>query len=151
MSKPSDKLAALKLDLPPVATPVGAYVPALRVGELIYTSGQLPIAAGQLTCGLVGDTVDEKTATEAARIACLNALAAASDVGGGIDAIHGVVRVMVFVASAEGFTGQAAIANGASDLLGEIFGEQGRHVRSAVGVAALPKNACVEVELVVGL
>ena len=151
MSKPSDKLKALGISLPDVATPVGSYLPALRVGDLVYTSGQLPLHEGRLTTGLVGGPIDEKAATAAARVACLNALAAVADIAGGIDAITGIVRVMVFVASSHGFTEQAAVANGASDLLAEIFDEQGRHVRSAVGVAVLPKNACVEVELVASL
>lgn len=151
MSKPSEKLAELGVTLPPVATPVGSYVPAMRVGNLVYTSGQLPLSQGRLATGLVGGAIDQKAATAAARTACLNALAAVADIAGGVDAITGIVRVVVFVASSDGFTEQAAVANGASDLLAEIFDEQGRHVRSAVGVAVLPKNACVEVELVASL
>jgi enamine deaminase RidA (YjgF/YER057c/UK114 family) len=149
--KPSDRLNALGLTLPAVATPVGSYVPAMRVGDLIYTSGQLPLADGRLATGLVGGPTSQQVATDAARTACLNALAAAADIANGIDAIQGIVRLVIYVASSEGFTEQAAVANGASDLLAEIFGEQGRHIRSAVGVAVLPKNACVEVELVAGL
>lgn len=144
---PSDKLTELEISLPPVATPVGSYLPSVRTGELVYVSGQLPLSGDKLVTGLVGGPVSIETAAAAARTACLNAIAAAADAAGGVDAMKGIVRVAVYVASAAGFTEQAAVANGASDLLADIFGDAGRHVRSAVGVAVLPKNACVEVEL----
>lgn len=146
----SQRLAELGIELPPVAAPVAAYVPATRVGDQIWTSGQLPFTDGVLTAtGKVGDAVAQDLGTEAARVAALNAVAAAAAVAGGVDRIRRVVKVVVFVASAPGFTGQPAVANGASLLLGEIFGEQGTHVRSAVGVAVLPLDAPVEVELIV--
>lgn len=146
----SERLVELGIVLPPVATPVAAYVPAVRVGDQIWTSGQLPFADGALTAtGKVGAEVAQEAASEAARVAVLNAVAAAAEVAGGIDRIRRILKVVVFVASAPGFTAQPVVANGASLLLGEIFGERGVHVRSAVGVAALPLDAPVEVELVV--
>ena len=149
MSKPSERLAELGLQLPPVARPVAAYVPATRVGNQVWTSGQLPVVDGQLeVTGLVGDQVTPEQATQQTRTAILNALAAASDVAGGIDALNRIVKIVVFVASAPSFTGQPAVGNGASELLVAVFGEAGAHVRSAVGVASLPLGSCVEVELV---
>ena len=146
----SERLVELGIVLPPVATPVAAYVPAVRVGDQIWTSGQLPFADGALTAtGKVGAEVAQDVASEAARVAVLNAVAAAAEVAGGIDRIRRILKVVVFVASAPGFTAHPVVANGASLLLGEIFGERGVHVRSAVGVAALPLDAPVEVELVV--
>lgn len=150
MTAPSERLAELGLELPPVAKPLAAYVPAARVGNQVWTSGQLPVVGGKLTLtGKVGDEVTPEQGAEQARVAILNALAAAADVAGGIDNITQVCRIVVFVASAPGFTGQPAVGNGASELLGEVFGEAGRHVRSAVGVAVLPLDAPVEIELVV--
>ncbi|MGK2309960.1 RidA family protein [Cutibacterium sp. V947] len=144
------KCAELGITLPPVAAPVADYVPAIQTGSQILTSGQLPLVNGGLTAvGKVGDTVSAEQATEAARTAVLNAIAAASEVAGGLDAIKRVVRVVVFVNSAPDFTGQAGVANGASQVLGQIFGDQGRHARSAVGVATLPLGSPVEVELTV--
>ena len=144
MSKPSERLAELGLQLPPVARPVAAYVPATWVGNQVWTSGQLPVVDGQLeVTGLVGDQVTPEQATQQARTAILNALAAASDVAGGIDALNRIVKIVVFVASAPSFTGQPAVGNGASELLGAVFGEAGAHVRSAVGVASLPLGSCV--------
>lgn len=146
------RLAELGLALPAVATPVGAYVPALRQGSLVITSGQLPLVDGALPrTGKLGADVTADQGRELARTAALNALAAAASVAGGLDAITGVSRVCVFVASDPGFTAQAVVANGASELLGAVFGEAGRHVRSAVGVAVLPLDAPVEVELTVTL
>lgn len=146
----SANLAGLGLELPPVAVPVAAYVPATRVGAQVWTSGQLPFVAGSLTVtGKVGADVSPEDAAAAARVAALNAVAAAAQVAGGIDAIGRVLRVVVYVASAPGFTGQPAVANGASLLLQEVFGDAGVHVRSAVGVAELPLGSPVEVELVV--
>ena len=151
----SQRLAALGLELPEVATPVGTYVPAKRVGDLIHTSGQLPLVSGDLVAaGLVGQRAGDVTperANECARIAALNALAAAAQVAGGLDSIESVVKITGFVASAPGFTAQPAVINGASSLLVEVFGEAGRHARSAVGVASLPLGAPVEVELTVAV
>lgn len=145
----SERLGQLGITLPAVPLPVAAYVPAIRAGNLVLSSGQLPFVDGVLAVtGRVGSEVDESRAAGAARTATLNALAAVAGVSGGIDEIGQVLKVTVFVASADGFHNQAAVANGASHLLGEVFGDAGAHVRSAVGVAALPLNAPVEVELV---
>lgn len=150
MSLPSEQLAALGLALPPVPAPVAAYVPAVRVADLVFTSGQLPFVDGQLrSTGQVGAEVDPEEAYACARTAVLNGLAAAAEAAGDLDRIARIVKVVVFVASAPGFTGQPQVANGASELLGQIFGGAGAHARSAVGVSALPLNAPVEVELVV--
>lgn len=143
------RLAALGLELPPVAAPLAAYVPAVRSGELVWTSGQLPSVAGSLPeTGKVGAEVTPERAAALARICVLNALAAVHDLVR-LDAVTQVVKVVGFVASAPTFTGQPAVVNGASELLGEVFGAAGRHARSAVGVAVLPLDAPVEVELVV--
>lgn len=150
MAGPQENLTALGLELPPVPTPAGSYVPATRSGNLIFTAGQLPLTGGELLAtGKVGESVNPEVANEAARLCALNALAAAAAAAGGLDNIHRVVKVTGFVASAPGFGGQAGVLNGASDLLGEVFGENGRHARSAVGVAELPLGAPVEVEIVV--
>ena len=149
MTRPSEALAALGLALPSVVPPVAAYVPAVRDGDKVWTSGQLPMVEGALVAsGLVGAEVSPEDAHALARTCALNAIAAAADVAGGIDALAGVLKVVGFVASAPGFTGQPAVINGASGLLGEVFGEAGKHARSAVGVAALPLGAPVEVEVV---
>ena len=149
MSRVSDRLAELGLKLPDVVPPVAAYVPALRNGSLVWTSGQLPMVEGQLTAtGLVGDNVTAEDAKDLARTCALNALAAVGSVVD-LDSVVRVVKVVGFVASASGFYGQPGVINGASELLGEVFGENGRHARSAVGVAVLPLNAPVEVEVVV--
>lgn len=146
----SQRLAALGLRLPEVATPVGAYVPAQRQGSLVTTSGQLPVVEGSMAhTGKVGADVTVEQAQGLARTSLLNGLAAAAAVAGGLDAITGVAKLVVFVSSAPDFTAQAQVANGASDLVGEIFGEAGAHVRSAVGVAVLPLDAPVEIELTV--
>lgn len=146
---PSQRLAELGLALPPVATPAGAYLPARRSGSLVFTAGQLPLVDGKLAAtGKVGGAVDPDQAKELARRCALNALAAVDSLVG-IDSVVGVVKVVGFVASAPGFTGQPGVINGASELLGEVFGEAGRHARSAVGVAELPLDAPVEVEIVV--
>ncbi|WP_312977614.1 RidA family protein [Corynebacterium sp.] len=147
----SDRLAELGITLPPVAAPVAAYVPAVQTGDLVFTSGQLPFTDGTLpTTGAVGEdaAVSPQDAASHARTATLNALAAIDDLVG-IDRVRQIVKVVGFVASAPGFGGQPAVVNGASDLLGEIFGEAGAHARSAVGVAELPLGSPVEVELVV--
>jgi enamine deaminase RidA (YjgF/YER057c/UK114 family) len=148
MTTPSAQLAALGLELPPVAAPVAAYIPATRVGDQIWTSGQLPTQGGKLLeTGLVGRDLSPEVAAEMAQVAALNALAAAADVAGGLDNIRRVVKVVVYVASDPAFIAQPQVANGASKLLGEVFGSA--HVRSAVGVAVLPLNAPVEVEIIV--
>jgi enamine deaminase RidA (YjgF/YER057c/UK114 family) len=145
----SERLAELGLTLPPVAPPVAAYVPAVRTGAYAYTSGQLPLVDGKLQgTGKVGDGVTVADAAALARTAALNALAAAASVSGGLDAIARIVKVTCFVASAPSFTGQAQVANGASELLIEVFGDAGRHARSAVGMAVLPLDSPVEVELI---
>ncbi|MGJ3508091.1 RidA family protein [Enemella sp. A6] len=150
MSAPSERLRGLGLTLPPVAAPVADYVPAVRTGNLVYTSGQLPFVGGELpTTGKVGDAVTLDEAVQQARDATLNALAAAAEQAGGLDAITRVLKLTVYVASSPFFTEQPKVANGASLLLGEIFGADGEHARSAVGVAALPLDAAVELELLV--
>lgn len=143
------RLAELDLTLPAVAAPAGSYVPAVRTGSLVFTAGQVPFVDGALAAtGHVGAEVDAATAQQLARTCVLNALAAV-DALVGLDAVVRVVKVTGFVASAPGFTAQPTVLNGASDLLGQVFGEAGAHARSAVGVAALPLGAPVEVELVV--
>jgi enamine deaminase RidA (YjgF/YER057c/UK114 family) len=152
MSLPSQRLAELGLVLPPVVTPLAAYVPAVRFGDLVFTAGQLPMVNGTLeTVGKVGAEISPEEATACARIAALNALAAVVSVTDDLDAIVRIVKLTVFVASAPDFGGQPEVGNGASTLLGEIFGDAGRHARSAVGVAVLPFNAPVEVEMVVAV
>ena len=145
----SERLSELGLTLPPVATPLAAYTPAVRTGNYVYTSGQLPFVDGELQgTGKVGDGVAPSEAAALARTAALNALAAAASVAGGLDAIVRIVKVTCFVASAPTFTGQAQVANGARELLIEILGDAGRHARSAVGMAVLPLDSPVEVELI---
>lgn len=146
MTLPSERLAELGLELPEVATPVAAYVPAVLDRGVIRTSGQIPVVEGEPVCiGAVGeDGADPEDAKDAARICALNVLAAAAELAGGIDRLMGVVKVVGFVASRPGFYGQAGVVNGASELFGEIFGSA--HARSVVGVAALPLNVSVEVE-----
>jgi enamine deaminase RidA (YjgF/YER057c/UK114 family) len=145
----TDRLAGLGIELPPVAAPVAAYVPAVRTGSLVYTSGQLPFVDGQLaTTGKVGAEVSPDEAKAQARTCALNALAAVHALVG-IDSVVRVVKLVGFVASADGFTGQPGVVNGASDLMREVFGEVGQHARSAVGVAELPLGAPVELELIV--
>jgi enamine deaminase RidA (YjgF/YER057c/UK114 family) len=151
MASPGDRLRELGLTLPTVAAPAGAYVPARRSGALVFTAGQIPLVDGVLAAsGKVGADVTPEQGYDLARICALNALAAVDGLVG-LDAVAGVVKVVGFVASAPGFTGQPGVINGASELLGAVFGEAGRHARSAVGVAELPLGAPVEVELVVEL
>lgn len=148
---PLQRLAALGLQLPPVAAPVASYVPAVQSGSLVFTAGQLPFVDGQLPAtGKVGAEVTPEQAHELARLSALNALAAVHDLVG-LDRVARAVKVVGFVASAPDFTGQSGVVNGASDVLAEVFEAAGRHARSAVGVAVLPLNAPVEVELVVEL
>lgn len=144
-----ERLGQLGIALPAVAVPLAAYVPAVRTGNLVYTSGQLPLEGGEPThFGKVGAEVTPEAAKAAARTCALNALAAV-DALVGLDAVVRVVKVVGFVASAPGFTGQPGVVNGASEFLGEVFGDAGAHARSAVGVASLPLDVPVEVELIV--
>jgi enamine deaminase RidA (YjgF/YER057c/UK114 family) len=149
---PEVRLSQLGLELPAVPEPAGAYVPATRAGSLVFTAGQLPFENGELRkTGKVGDAISAEEAQAAARLCALNALAAAAAEAGGLDRIGRVVKVTGFVASAAGFNAQPQVINGASELIGEVFGEAGLHARSAVGVAELPLDAPVEVELVAEL
>ena len=149
MSTPQARLAGLGLVLPPVAAPLAAYVPAVRTGSYVYTAGQLPLAEGKLLAtGKVGAQISADEAARLARTCALNGLAAVASVAGGLSAIRRIVKVTGFVASSPGFTGQPQVLNGASELLLEVLGEAGRHARSAVGVAELPLDAPVEVELI---
>lgn len=150
MSTPEERLAELGLAVPEVARPLASYVPAVRSGQHVFTSGQLPLREGTLlSTGKVGAEVSAEQGVECARQCALNALAAVRAEIGELSAVQRVVKVVVFVASSPDFTGQPGVANGASELFGEVFGDAGRHARSAVGVAALPLDAPVEVELVV--
>ena len=148
----SERLVELGIDLPTVVPPVAAYIPAKQHGDLVYTSGQLPMISGALPAtGKVGDghgLVPASDAKEYARQCALNALAAAGAVVGGVDRLTGVVKLTGFVSSVPGFTGQPGVINGASEVLGEVFGDAGRHARSAVGVAVLPLDSPVEVEVI---
>ena len=147
---PEERLADLGLAIPEVVAPVAAYVPAVRTGGYVYTSGQLPLRDGELMrIGKVGSEVSPQEAHECARQCALNALAAVRSEVGELSAVTRVVKVVGFVASAPGFTAQPQVVNGASELLGQVFGDSGQHARSAVGVAVLPLDAPVEVELVV--
>jgi enamine deaminase RidA (YjgF/YER057c/UK114 family) len=143
------KLAELGIELPAVPKPAGAYVPAVRSGSLVFTAGQVPFVDGKIAAtGKVGGTVSLDDAKALARVCALNALAAVDSLVG-VDAVVRVVKVVGFVASAEGFTDQPEVINGASELFGEVFGDAGQHARSAVGVAELPRGVPVEVELIV--
>lgn len=149
MTSPLARLAELGLELPPAVAPLAAYVPAVRTGALVFTAGQLPFVDGGLPAsGKVGREVSAEQAADLARTCALNGLAAVHGLVG-LDAVVRVVKVVGFVASAPEFTGQPAVINGASELLGQVFGAAGAHARSAVGVAVLPLDAPVEVELVV--
>jgi enamine deaminase RidA (YjgF/YER057c/UK114 family) len=157
---PSERLKELGITLPPVTAPLAAYVPAVAYGSLVWSSGQLPMVDGKLLrTGLVGaanggdGSVDPAEAAELARICALNAIAAVASVAGpqGVDGIARIVKVVGFVASAPGFTGHPSVVDGASRLLADVFGESGRSARSAVGVAALPLGAPVEIEIVAAL
>jgi len=149
---PSERLAELGLTLPPVAAPLAAYVPAVRIGDLVFSSGQLPSVDGKLIAsGKLGAEVSVEDGAACARTAALNALAAVAKEAGELDAIVRIVKAVIFVAGAPDFTDQAKVGNGASQLLQDVFGDVGRHARSAVGVASLPLNAPVEVELIVAV
>jgi len=149
MTRPLARLDELGLTLPPVVLPLAAYVPAVRTGSLVFTAGQLPMVDGSLPAtGKVGAQVTPERAAELARICVLNALAAV-DALVGLDNVVRIVKVVGYVASTADFTGQPGVVNGASTLLGDVFGDTGAHARSAVGVAALPLDAPVEIELIV--
>lgn len=149
-STPEERLAELGLAVPEVAKPVASYIPAVRSGNHVFTSGQLPMRDGELiTTGKVGGEVTEEEAVECARQCALNAMAAVRAEIGDLSKVKRIVKVVAFVASTPDFTGQPGIANGASELFGEVFGELGRHARSAVGVPVLPLDSPVEVELIV--
>jgi enamine deaminase RidA (YjgF/YER057c/UK114 family) len=150
MTTPEERLAELGLSVPEVAKPVAAYIPAIRSGNLVFTSGQLPMREGQLMAtGKVGGEVSSEEAVACAQQCGLNALAAVRAELGDLSAVKRIVKVVCFVASTPDFTGQPAVANGVSELLGNVFGDAGRHARSAVGVPVLPLDAPVEVELIV--
>lgn len=155
MSAVEDRLAELGLTVPEVAVPVAAYVPAVQDGDLVFTSGQLPMVAGALAgTGKVGEGEGLVTPEEAkylAQVCALNAIAAVKSIVGDLDRVSRVVKVVGFVASDPAFTGQPGVINGASELLGNAFGDAGVHARSAVGVAALPLDAPVEVEITVSI
>jgi enamine deaminase RidA (YjgF/YER057c/UK114 family) len=152
VSRVASRLAELGITLPEVATPAGAYVPAVRSGRYVYTAGQVPLVEGRLPLtGKVGAEVTPEEAKDLARTCALNALAAVDSVAGGLERVVRVVKVTGFVASAPDFTAQPAVINGASELLGEVFKDAGVHARSAVGVAVLPLDAPVEVEIQVEL
>ena len=145
-----EKIKELGLELPEVAKPLAAYIPAKQVGNLVMTSGQVPLVRGVINfAGKVGSDLTEEEGQKAAQICALNCLAAIKGVIGNLDKIVEVVKLTVFVASAETFSSQPKVANGASELIGKIFGESGKHVRSAVGVTSLPLNASVEIEMTV--
>ncbi|CRK61040.1 FIG137598: hypothetical protein [Alloactinosynnema sp. L-07] len=144
-----ERLTELGIELPTVPAPAGAYIPAVRTGSLVYTAGQVPFVDGKVVAtGKVGGDISPEQGADLARICALNALAAVDNLVG-INAVTRVVKLVGFVASAEGFGGQPGVINGASNLIGEIFGDAGLHARSAVGVAELPLNVPVEVELIV--
>jgi enamine deaminase RidA (YjgF/YER057c/UK114 family) len=149
---PLAKLKEMGLELPPAPKPVGSYVPCVRAGSLLFVSGQLPMINGRLRfAGKVPTDQTPQHAADAARTAVLNALAIIADAAGGLANVKRIVRLGVFVNSAEGFMDQPKVANGASDLLAELFGDAGRHARAAVGVRELPLDATVELELIAEL
>lgn len=145
-----EKIKELGFEVPEVAKPLAAYIPAKKVGNLVMTSGQVPLVKGEIKYkGKVGKDLSEEDGIKAAQVCALNCLAAIKSVAGNLDSIVEVEKLTVFVASAEDFTAQPKVANGASELIGQIFGEAGKHVRSAVGVTALPLNSAVEIEMIV--
>jgi enamine deaminase RidA (YjgF/YER057c/UK114 family) len=149
VSEVEARLAKLGLTVPDVARPLAAYVPAVRSGDLVWTSGQLPFVAGELLAtGKVGGEVTAEQATELAQVCALNALAAIKGVIGDLDLVEGVVKIVGYVASSPSFFGQPSVVNGASELIRVAFGDAGTHARSAVGVAVLPMDAPVEVEVI---
>jgi enamine deaminase RidA (YjgF/YER057c/UK114 family) len=150
MATPEEKLAELGLSVPEVAKPVAAYVPAVRTGSYVFTSGQLPMKSGELmTTGKVGGEVTQEEAVACAQQCALNAIAAVKAEIGDLSLVKRIVKVVAFVASTPDFTGQPQVANGASELFGKVFGDAGVHARSAIGVPVLPLDAPVEVEILV--
>ena len=150
MSQIEKKLQEMGLKLPSVAKPVAAYVPGVKDGNYIYTSGQVPLVEGAIAyTGHVGAECTPEDAYEAAKICCLNCLAIVKDLAGDLDNVEQIIKVTGFVSSAAGFNGQPKVINGASELLGELFGAKGQHSRSAVGVNELPLNVPTEVEMIV--
>ena len=146
---PEERIRDLGLELPEAVPPLASYVPAVRSGAFVYTAGQVPIVKGELAgIGKVGAEIDVERAAELARVCVLNAIAAVKAEVGELSRVRRIVKVVGFVASAPDFYGQPQVVNGASDLLGEVFGDAGKHARSAVGVAVLPRNVPVEVELI---
>lgn len=145
-----DKIKELGFILPEPPKPLAAYVPAVIAGDFVFTAGQIPVSGGELKyTGKLGKDVSEEEGRKAAEICALNCLSAVKGVIGELDRIEKVIKLAVFVNSAEGFTNQPAVANGASEMMEKIFGQAGSHARSAVGVNELPKNVCVEIELIV--
>ena len=145
-----EKIKQLGITIPEPVKPLAAYIPAMQVGNLVMTSGQVPISAGVVKYqGKVGKDLSEEEGKAAAKLCAINCLSAVKSVIGNLDNIKRVLKLTVFIASAEGFTAQPKVANGASELIGEIFGEAGKHVRSAVGVSELPLNSAVEIEMIV--
>jgi enamine deaminase RidA (YjgF/YER057c/UK114 family) len=145
-----EKINQMGITIPEVVKPLAAYIPAMQVGNLVMTSGQVPISEGKVKyIGKVGRELSEEEGKEAAKLCALNCLSAIKSVIGSLDKIKRVVKLTVFVSSAEGFTAQPKVANGASEFIGEIFGDAGKHVRSAVGVSELPLNSAVEIEMIV--
>ena len=147
---PEEKIKSLGLTIPPALQPLAAYVPSVKSGSYIYTSGQLPMVAGELKyIGKLGQELTIEEGYEAAKICALNCLGAVKSIIGSLDEIVRIVKLTGFVSSGQGFTGQPKVINGASDILGEIFGDKGRHARSAVGVYELPLGAAVEIEMII--
>ena len=145
-----EKIKQIGITIPEPVKPLAAYIPAMQVGNLVMTSGQVPISSGAVKYqGKVGRDLSEEEGKEAAKLCAINCLSAVKSVIGNLDKIKRVLKLTVFIASAEGFTAQPKVANGASELIGEIFGEAGKHVRSAVGVSELPLNSAVEIEMIV--
>ena len=145
-----EKIKQLGITIPEPVKPLAAYIPAMQVGNLVMTSGQVPISAGVVKYqGKVGKDLSEEEGKAAAKLCAINCLSAVKSVIGSLDKIERVLKLTVFIASAEGFTAQPKVANGASEFIGEIFGEAGKHVRSAVGVSELPLNSAVEIEMIV--
>lgn len=150
MNQIETKLTAMGYELPPTPTPVAAYVPAVRSGNLVFVSGQVPREKGELKfLGRVGDDVTLWQGQQAARLCALNALAAVKSVAGSLDHVKRIVKLTGFVRSADGFKDQPKVVDGASVFLGELFGDAGRHARAAVGVNELPMGVCVELEMIV--
>ena len=145
-----EKLKQMGIEIPEPVKPLAAYIPAMQVGNLVMTSGQVPISDGSVKFqGKVGKDLTEEEGREAAKLCAINCLSAIKSVIGSLEKIKRVVKLTVFISSAEGFTAQPKVANGASEFIGEIFGEAGKHVRSAVGVSELPLNSAVEIEMIV--